>query len=107
MTIRILIDTIDEPTIQKILEYYNQYKDEGENPLQKLDRAEGGFQIDIPKEQWKINRRFGSADENDKIRQMRWKNGILTSPYIGFTGKQGNLLYDALCYALPGKIILE
>ena len=107
MTISVLVDTIDKETFQKILDYYNQYKDETENPLERLDRAEGGFQIQIPEEQWVVDIR-GLMNANDKIRQLRWKDGRLVSNgYKSFTAKQGMLLYDALVYALPGKVVLE
>jgi hypothetical protein len=42
MTIQVLPEMIK---YQPILDYYNSHKEEGEPPLQRLNRAEGGFQI--------------------------------------------------------------
>jgi hypothetical protein len=109
MTIHVLVDTIDKKTFQSILDFYNNNKDVGELPLQRLDRAEGGFKIDIPEEKWKINPYVGFTDANDKIRQLRWSEGRLVSyGYISFTEKQGMLLYEALIHSLPpGSVLLE
>jgi hypothetical protein len=102
MRIRVLVDTINNETFQKILHYYNNNKTDDEEPLERLDRTEGGFQIKIPSKQ---NSR---VDENEKIRQLRWSNGALVSGfYIGFTEKQIMLLYDALNFALGGSVLLE
>ena len=106
MTIQVLQEMI---TYQPILDYYNSRKEEGESPLRRLDRAEGGFQIDIPQEQWKKDSN-GFIDENYKIRQLRWnREGCLVSGgYITFTEKQGNLLYEALVHSLPpGNVVLK
>lgn len=105
-TIRVLFNPINAGETKKlILEYYNKYKDTDENPLELLDRSEGGFKIDIPPEQW-IKDSY--VNENDKIRQLRWSQGRLVSAnYIGFTPKQYMLLFDALVYAMPGNVILE
>jgi hypothetical protein len=98
MRIKVLADTID---YNAILDYYNTHRSDDEEPLQRLDRTEGGFQIQIPSMKNKI------CDENNKIRQLRWANGQLVSGfYIGFTEKQTMLLYDALVYALKGNVLL-
>ena len=105
---RVLHPIITKEELTKILEYYNNNKEAHENPLKILDRAEGGFEIDIPENKWRKDLR-GFITENSKIQQMRWKNGYLTSMgYCGFTAKQYMLLYDALVYSLPpGSVILE
>jgi hypothetical protein len=106
MTIQVLPETIK---YQPILDYYNSHKEEGEPPLQRLDRAEGGFKIDIPEEEWKKDPILGFINENDKIRQLRWnREGCLISGgYKSFTAKQGMLLYEALVYCLPpGSVVL-
>jgi hypothetical protein len=105
MHIKLLIKTINEENFQKILDYYNNNKDVNEQPLERLERREGGFQIMIPEDQLdKINK---IIDPNYKIQQLRLKGGYLNSDYIGFTDKQLLLLYDALVYVFPGKVILE
>jgi hypothetical protein len=103
MQIKVLVDTIE---YQPVLDYYNTNKPENEEPLERLDRAEGGFKIQIPSMKNK------SVDENSKIRQLRWSMGTLVSRsgwniYIGFTEKQTMMLYEALVHALRGNVILE
>ena len=103
-TIKVLTETIE---YQPILDYYNSHKEEGEPPLQKLNRAEGGFKIDLPEEQWEKDF-IGYVDANNKIRQLRWNEGCLVSRfYKTFTEKQSMLLYEALVYCLPpGSVLL-
>ena len=106
--IKVLVGSIDKETFQKILDYYNSNKEENENPLERLDRAEGGFQIRIPEEKWVKNPYTGYTDENKKIQQLRWSNGRLIGfGHISFNMKQYMALYDALVYELPGNVILE
>ena len=105
--IKVLVGSIDKETMQKILDFYNNNKEENENQLERLDRAEGGFKIQIPKDKWKINPYIGFRDANDTIQQLRWSNGRLVGRHIGFNMKQYILLYEALVYALPGNVILE
>ena len=107
MTIQVLPETIK---YEPILDYYNSHKQEGEPPLQRLDRAEGGFKIDLPEEEWEKDPWLGFINENDKIRQLRWsREGYLIScGYKSFTAKQGMLLYEALVYCLPpGSVVLH
>jgi hypothetical protein len=108
MSIKVLVNTISDTEFQDILEYYNLHKSENEYPLQILDRAEGGFKIDLPQNKWKINHILNYSDDNDKIRQVRWKRGYLFSGlYIGFTKKQYKLLYEALAFVLKHNVIFE
>jgi len=105
MTIQVLPETIE---YQPILDYYNSHKEEGEPPLQRLDRVEGGFKIDIPEGEWKKNY-IGCVDANDKIRQLRWNHEgcLVANGYRTFTPKQGMLLYEALVYCLPpGSVVI-
>ena len=105
MTIQVLPETIE---YQPILDYYNSHKEEGEPPLQRLDRAEGGFKIDLPEELWEKDF-TGYIDANNKIRQLRWNHEgcLVAKGYKTFTAKQGMLLYEALVYCLPpGSVVL-
>jgi hypothetical protein len=108
MTIQVLVDTIDKETFQKILDFYNENKNADEPPLKRLDRAEGGFKIELPESEWEKDFN-GFVDDNNKIRQLRWFNGELVSfGHRSFTAKQGILLYEALVYSLPpGSVILK
>ena len=106
MTIKVIPETIK---YQPVLDYYNSHKEEGEPPLKRLDRSEGGFQVDIPEEEWVKSFNTGYVRENDKIRQLRWNHeGCLVSlGYKTFTAKQGNLLYEALVHSLPpGSVVI-
>ena len=77
-SIKVLVNSIDIQTFQKILDFYNSNKSSDENPLERLNRAEGGFQIKLPEEKWTRDYR-GFVDENYKIRQLRWSKGLLDS----------------------------
>lgn len=108
MTIKVLVETIDKETFQKILDYYNQYKDENEAPLERAKAAEGGFEIALPEEQW-IQSGYGFVHQHSKVRQLRWNQygELVSKGYKTFTAKQGLLLYDALVYALPGNVVIS
>lgn len=104
MTIRVVPETIDKETFQKILDHYNANKPDDEEPLERLQRAEGGFQIQIKDMKDKY------CDDNKKIRQLRWNSigQLVTKGYIDFTAKQGKLLYEALVYGLgEANVIIE
>lgn len=84
-----------------ILDYYNARKSDDEEPLEILDRFEGGFQIQI------THMKNEMVDNNLKIRQLRWNRGELKSfGYIGFSEKQVMLLYEAIVNAFPGQVLL-
>jgi hypothetical protein len=104
--IKVLVDTINKETVQQILDYYNEKKSKDENPLERLDRAEGGFKIGINKDKWEKDH-LGYTDANLQIQQVRWSNGRLVGRHKSLNMKQYMLLYDALVYALPGNVILE
>lgn len=91
MRIQVLAKTVDYASV---IDHYNAHKPVDEEPLERLDRTEGGFQIQLVE----MKNRF--VDENLKIRQLRWANGYLVSGFhIGFTEKQTMLLYEALIYS--------
>jgi len=95
MTIKVLVFSIEKDKLQLVLDYYNMNKEPSEEPLELLHRCEGGFKINISylKEQ--------QGNENDKIKQVRWSKGCLTSKgFISFKEKEKMLLYDALVHVL-------
>lgn len=95
MSIKVLVKEIEEKQLQEILHYYNSNKCDNEEPLELLNRCEGGFQIKLS---YMKNQ---EGDENDKIKQVRWKNSYLVSePYISFKYKEKQLLFDSLVYVL-------
>lgn len=103
MPIKVFVNSIEPDTFKKILDFYNSNKDIDEQPLEELDRAEGGFQIRIPEMENVM------LDSNDKIKQLRWSRGYLVRHkfYRGFTEKEEKLLYEALHFGLDGKVLLE
>ena len=101
---------------EEVIDYYNQNKPLKWEPLSKLNRAEGGFQIalspiELDKHIKYLESRFGNnlIDENDEIKQLRWSNGMLRSNYhMGFTKEETMLLYKALQNSLGKEyVILE
>lgn len=94
MRIKVSADTVN---YDSVIAHYNANKPEDEEPLERLNRVEGGFQIQIAKMKNK------SVDANEKIRQLRWSSGCLVSGFhIGFTEKQTILLYEALVHSYGG-----
>jgi hypothetical protein len=71
-----------------------------DEPLERLNRCEGGFQIQISymKDQY--------CDPNNKIKQLRWNKGYLSPmKYISFTYKEQKLLYYALVYVIGEEYV--
>ena len=101
MPIQVLLDTITSQQMTDILDYYNKNKLPNEQPLEKLDRIEGGFKINID---YMINE---LCDDNKKIKQLRWNDGFLLSQYYkSFTKTEEKLLYDALVSVLGNAYVV-
>jgi hypothetical protein len=101
MRIQVLLPSIELYQLSDILEYYNKNKLPEEQPLELLDRVEGGFQINIE------NMIHVMCDDNKKIKQLRWNNGYLVPQYyISFTKKEEELLYNALVNVLGSNNVL-
>jgi len=93
MPIKVLVDTICAEDIQRILDAQNKSVDS--QPLELLDRYEGGFQISIP------DMKDVNCDDNKKIKQLRWHKGFLVSGYyIGFDADEEELLYTSFVHVL-------
>jgi hypothetical protein len=102
MPIKVLVDTIYTNDIQRILDYYNQYKPGHSERLELLDRYEGGFQISIPEMKDVI------CDNNKKIKQLRWHKGFLVSGYyIGFDDDEEELLYTSFVHVLGQNNVIR
>lgn len=99
MPIKVLVPTID---YDSVIIYYNIHKNENDQPLERLDRAEGGFQI-------KKNEEIDSFNSNDKIRQLRWSRKCLVShyPYDSFTKLEELLLFQSIKSVLGDNVIYE
>jgi len=103
MPIKLLLKEIEKEELEQILHYYNSNKLDNEEPLELLNRCEGGFQIKIS------YMKNYQARANDKIKQVRWKSGYLISnPYISFKYEEEKLLFDSLVYVLgKDKVKME
>ncbi len=90
MHIEVLFDVITGDDCNKIINYYNSNKGENKQPLEKLDRCEGGFMI-------KKENSSSFADENDKIKQLRWNRKCLVpfKNYTSFSEEEEQLLYNS------------
>ena len=87
-----------EISYDSVCDYYNSHRPEEWNPLQELERAEGGFSVAIPNYEPDLNNIF-SYDANAKIKQLRWQNKHLKAPagLRGFNKEETELLYHSLC----------
>ena len=89
--------SFNEISYEKVCDYYNCYKPREWSPLKRLERAEGGFCIDIKNHKVDENDIF-TKDSNAKIKQLRWVQRSLKTPmgWYGFSDDETNLLYDAI-----------
>jgi hypothetical protein len=100
MTIKVLFESYTEDEYDKVLNYYNSNKSENDQPLEKLDRCEGGFMI--KKENSSL-----FNDENDSIKQLRWSTKYLLpyKNYSSFSEAEEELLYKSLFEVFREKVI--
>ena len=103
MPIKVLVDSIEFEDIYKIIEIYNKNKHPSDEPLEKLYRCEGGFQIKITDKKNEI------CDENQKIKQLRWKYKYLISfiNCIGFDEKEETLLFESMKTVLGENVLFD
>ena len=103
-TIKVKIEVIKENENQEIVKKYNEVKPPNWPPLQILERAEGGFQIEIPGK-----KDIKCGNENDKIKQLRWRNKALVgySRYPTFNQVELQLLLRAMCSVLGDNVYRE
>ena len=93
----------NEVSYERVCGYYNCYKPQEWKPLKRLERAEGGFCIDIKNYQADDKNIF-TSDPNAKIKQIRWFNKCLKtqSGWYGFSDDEILLLYEAM-YKIYGE----
>lgn len=103
-TIKVKVNVITTIENQEILKKYNELKPPNWPPLEILQRAEGGYQIEIPEK--KI---INCANQNDKIKQLRWMDKALMcrSCYTTFNEKELQLLFRAMHSVLGDDVYLE
>ena len=91
MPIKVNTSIINRDDFVKILEFYNAHKPADAEPIERLDRAEGGF---------KINKKNAvpHPEPNNNIRQLRWSYQRLVAyePYNTLTIEEQGLLYKSL-----------
>ena len=103
MPIKVLIESIDIDDINKIIEFYNKNKPLENEPLEILDRCEGGFKIMI------TDKKYLPLNDNKKCKQLRWKHKYLVKLQncIGFDYEEEKLLYYSMRSVFGNDIILE
>lgn len=103
-TIKVKVNVIKTNENQEIIEKYNELKPLTWPPLEILQRAEGGFQIEIPEK-----KNIRCANQNDKIKQLRWMDKALVCRgcYTTFNEKELQLLYRAMHSVLGDNVYME
>lgn len=101
--IKVIMDIITAAQYEKIIEKYNEIKPETWQPLQRLPRAEGGFQLEIPE------KKHIKCNENQKIKQLRWNKKCLVpyKNYIGFNVRETELLFNTMKSVFGENVTLE
>jgi hypothetical protein len=100
MQIRVLVSSVNYP---EVIAYYNSHKGKDDMPLTQLNRAEGGFQI-------QLKEYYQEDNENDKIKQLRWEKRRLVpkNGFPHFEEHETQLLYAALKHVLGAdQVLLE
>lgn len=87
------IKNLNDYQINEIVEYYNQYRAEGMQPI--YAHRENGFIIEIVGYDPRL-------PKNQRYRMLKWHNKILTSyiDYPGFYPEEEELLFIACLYVL-------
>lgn len=111
MTIKVVIDSFSFEELKQIIDYYNNHKQPDEEPLEELNRPEGGFKIQI------TELKSIDCNENKKIKQLRWYKKSLVpngnpngnpKGNIGFTENEEKLLYESMVQILGSEnVIME
>lgn len=101
--IKVNMNIITAAQYEKIIEKYNEIKPETWQPLQRLPRAEGGFQLEIPE------KKHIKCNENQKIKQLRWNKKCLVpyKNYIGFNIRETELLFNTMKSVFGENVELE
>ena len=102
--IKVNIDVITADQYEEVIKKYNEIKPETWQSLQRLPRAEGGFQIEIPDK-----KDIKTRNENQKIKQLRWDKKCLVpyQYYLGFNDRETEILYHAMKSVLGDNVFLE
>jgi len=102
--IKVNIDVITADQYEEVIKKYNEIKPETWQSLQRLPRAEGGFQIEIPDK-----KDIKTRNENQKIKQLRWDKKCLVpyQYYLGFNHRETEILYHAMKSVLGDNVFLE
>ena len=101
--IAVEFEKINNDQYDQVIKYYNENKADDWNPINKLDRAEGGFQIEL-KENEIVNKNI--KDPNYLIKQLRWSNKKLTTNFIPFNEQETKILWYALQNVFHDKVKL-
>ena len=110
MQIRVLVNKFSKHEMDQILIYYNSHKNNNDKCIERLNRAEGGFMIEIDKID-EINKIDKNSNENpnEKIKQLRWdkKKLVKHQHYPSFTDTELLLLFESMKEVLGNNVVLE
>jgi len=101
MSISVKFASYSSEELERVINYYNQIKSSHDSVIEELNRCEGGFKIaeenDIEIE---------SANPNNRIKQLRWKNRKLDPMnFKGFTQEETLRLYQSLVYVFGQSLV--
>ena len=93
MYIQVLFSTID---YKAVCAFYNENKDPNANPLEEINRIEGGFMIKRKMESKDGNVKL--VDDNAIVKQARWSRKNLFTPtgYYTFSDAEWILIHQSL-----------
>jgi hypothetical protein len=98
---------------QPILDFYNENKPLGAEPLGRCLTAEGGFEIKLNPEELKQHLehmpRFSTfTDYNDTVKQLRFTGDskLTSGGYMGFNKEETELLFRALQHSLGADQVM-
>lgn len=105
-TIQVNVDTID---YSQVINYYNNHKLDFEKPLKRLERYEGGFEIELDEKSLEKYSRDMIINENIRTRQLRWRDRCLITYSLSsrFTEYQLNLLFESIKNSIGEQNVIK
>jgi predicted amidohydrolase YtcJ len=101
MSISVKFASYSPEELERVVNYYNQIKPSHNNVIEELDRCEGGFKI-----AQENDTEIETADPNQGIKQLRWKNRKLDPMnYRGFTPEETLRLYQSLVHVFGQSLV--
>ena len=103
MNIRVHFSTFTPDQYQHVIDHYNSIKESHHMVIEKLNRCEGGFQIQLNETELST---VTSCDSNATIRQLRWtKHKLDRLRHNGFTEEETLRLYQSLVHVFGEALV--